>query len=236
MIVILTSMTVKSYPFKSGLIALILFLSQFAPINVNGQTKPTPKTVPTSKTTTPPSTATTQNTATTAPTTYTVKGVMSNGALLKFTHLAVLDAHGKVLSRWVTDSMGIFKITGLSKGRYRLVNSALSIDTPFSLPRQSENILIVNVSTCSFGSAKAQKDVKAGKPMLLLSGGIAPVSSPKEDNFEKKYSVKYHDFGDVPQSIKCSIAYNNIVFAFLDKKFGKSWRRDARADVIGLKR
>jgi hypothetical protein len=72
--------------------------------------------------------------------------------------------------------------------------------------------------------------------MLLLSGGIAPVPSPREDNFEKRYTVKYHDFGDSPQSIKCSTAYNNVVFAFLDKKFGKSWRRDARTDVIGLKR
>jgi hypothetical protein len=155
---------------------------------------------------------------------------------LKFTHLAILDAHGKVLSRWITDSSGLFKITGLTKGRYYLVNSALDIDTPFSIPKQSENVLIVNVSPCNFGSAKAQKDIKAGKPMLLLSGGIAPVSSPGEDHFEKKYTVKYHDFGDTPQKVKCSIAYNKVVFAFLDKKFGKSWRKDARGDVIGLKR
>jgi len=221
-------MTIKSYQLKTGLIAFILFLIQFASIHVNGQTKPTPKTVP------PPNTAISAKT-TTSPAAYTIKGVMSNGAMLKFTHLAVLDAHGKVLSRWVTDSMGFFKITGLAKGRYRLVNSAIGIDTPFSVPKQSDNILIVNVSSCSFGYVKAQKDVKAGKPLLMLSGGIAPVPSPKEDNFEKKYTVKYHDFGDVPQSIKCSIAYNNVVFAFLDKKFGKSWRKDARDDVIGLK-
>jgi hypothetical protein len=230
-------MTVKSYQFKTGL-ALILLLSLFAPNIVSGQTKPTTKTVPAPKAKTPTPTATTPTpaTLTTTPTTYTIKGAMSDGALLKFTHLAIIDAHGKVVSRWVTDSLGLFKVTGLAKGRYRLVNSALHVDTPFSIPRQSENVLIVNVSSCSFGSAKAQKDIKAGKPMLLLSGGLAPVSSPKEDNFEKRYTVKYHDFGDAPQNIKCSAAYNNIVFAFLDKKFGKSWRRDARADVIGLKR
>ena len=234
-------MIVKSYQLKTGLMALILFLSQFVSINVNGQTKPIPKSTTTKSVTTPQTTtqptATTPTTATTAtPGTYTVRGSMGSGALLKFTHLAVLDANGKVVSRWVTDSLGLFKITGLTKGRYRLVNSTLGIDTPFSLPKQSENMLIVNVSFCSFGYVKAQKDVKAGKPLLLLSGGIAPVSSPKEDNFEKRYMVKYHDFGDSPQSIKCSLAYNNVVFAFLDKKFGKSWRRDARADVIGLKR
>ena len=234
-------MIVKSYQLKTGLMVLILFLSQFASINVNGQTKPTPKPTTTKSATTPQlpptPTATTPATATTPPPgTYTIKGSMGSGALLKFTHLAVLDAHGKVVSRWVTDSLGLFKITGLTKGRYRVVNSALGIDTPFSVPKQSENILIVNVSTCSFGYVRAQKDLKAGKPLLLLSGGIAPVSSPKEDNFEKRYTVKYHDFGDSPQSIKCSLAYNNVMFAFLDKKFGKSWRRDARADVIGLKR
>ena len=85
------------------------------------------------------------------------------------------------------------------------------------MPKQSENVLIVNVSTCSFGSARAQKDVKAGKPMLLLSGGIAPVFSPKEDNFEKRYTVKYHDYGASPQNINCSVAYNFVVIAFLDK-------------------
>ena len=230
-------MIATSYPFKAGLIVLVLFVSQFVPIYVNGQTKPALKTVTKPKTTpspTPTTPATTVATAT--PSSYTIKGTVSDGKLLKYTHLAVVDAHGKVLSRWVTDSMGLFKITGLTKGKYRLVNSALGVDAPFSVPKQSENTFIINVSSCSFGSAKAQKDIKEGKPMLLLSGGIAPVSSPKEDNFEKRYTVKYHDFGDAPQSVKCSTAYNNVVIAFLDKKFGKSWRRDAREDVIGLKR
>jgi len=232
-------MIATSYPFKAGLMVLILFVSQLAPIHVNGQTTPAPKTVAKPKATSTPTAttpATTNATATTTPSTYTVKGTMSDGKLLKYTHLAVVDAHGKVLSRWVTDSMGLFKITGLAKGKYRLVNSALGVDAPFSVPKQSENTFIINVSTCSFGSAKAQKDIKEGKPMLLLSGGIAPVSSPKEDNFEKRYTVKYYDFGDSPQSVKCSTAYNEVVIAFLDKKFGKSWRRDARADIIGLKR
>lgn len=227
-------MTRKFYRFNAGLITTILFLCQLAPLNVTAQTKPKSKS--TRKTTTNTITPTNTTATTPPPGTYTVKGAMGNGALLKFTHLAVLDAHGKVLSRWTTDSSGLFKITGLTKGRYRLVNSALDIDTPFSVPKQSENVLIVNISSCSFGSAQAQKDVRAGKPMLLLSGGIAPVSSPNEDHFEKKYTVKYHDFGDTPQKVKCSVAYNKVVFAFLDKKFGKSWRRDARADVIGIKR
>jgi hypothetical protein len=229
-------MIFNSYQLKTGSIVLILFISQFAPIHVNGQAKQASKTV--RKATPPASTtpAATTNASASTPAAYTIRGSVSDGKLLKFTHLAVLDAHGKVVSRWVTDSSGLFKITGLTRGKYRLVNSALGVDAPFSVPKQSENTFIVNVSACNFGSAKAQKDVKEGKPMLLLSGGIAPVSSPKEDNFEKKYTVKYHDFGDTPQNVKCSIAYNNIVFAFLDKKFGKSWRRDARADVIGLKR
>ena len=224
-------MTITTNRFNIGLITSILFICQLAYINVNGQTKPIPKSVDTQKTTSPTPAATTP---TTVPGTYTVRGAMSDGALLKFTHLAILDTHGKVLSRWVTDGSGLFKITGLPKGRYRLVNSALGIDTPFSLPKQSENVLIVNVSSCSMGTAKAQNDVKSGKPMLLLSGGIAPVSTPKDDYFEKKYSIKYHDFGDTPQNVKCSLAYNKVVIAFLDKKFGKSWRRDVRTDVIGL--
>src|SRR4051812_31597200 len=113
-------MTIRSYRFNIGLMTLILFICQFVPINVNGQIKPTPKTVPAPKTTPPPPTTTTQTTPTaTTPITYTVKGAMTDGAVLKFTHLAILDAHGKVLSRWITDSSGLFKITGLAKGRYR---------------------------------------------------------------------------------------------------------------------
>jgi len=203
-------MIVKSYPkSKTGLIVLVLLACQIGPVQVNGQT---------------------------APATYNIRGAMSTGTTMRFTHLAVVDARGKIVSRWVTDSLGLFRITGLTKGRYRLMNSAVGIDTPFSVPKQSENVLIVNISVCNFGASKAQKDIKAGKPMLLLSGGIAPIFSPKEDHFEKKYTVKYHDFGDTPPDIKCSMAYNKAVFAFMDKKFGKSWRKDARDDVIGLKR
>lgn len=92
------------------------------------------------------------------------------------------------------------------------------------------------VKPCSgYNELVAQQDIADGKPKLLLQGGIAPVRRAGDAAVEKQFNVLYHDFGCVrPADDRCLKAYSQVVFAYLDKKYGKSWRTQVRKDVLHL--
>lgn len=57
-----------------------------------------------------------------------------------------------------------------------------------------------------------------------------------DKNFENKYKISFNDFGCVAGDIQeCLIAYNKTIFEYLDKTYGRKWRREIRMDAIGLK-
>ena len=80
----------------------------------------------------------------------------------------------------------------------------------------------------------AMADIKAGNLKFLLRGGIVTTYRKGQVVFEKKYKLKYYDFGCVmPANISID-DYNNIVADYLDEKFGLSWRNEVRKDVVGI--
>jgi len=84
----------------------------------------------------------------------------------------------------------------------------------------------------SYSIKLAHTDISKGKIKLLIMGGFAPKHYEGEAVFEKKYKIKYYQFGCVlPESI--SIAdYNKVVANYLDGKYGKGWRKEVRKDVV----
>jgi len=84
----------------------------------------------------------------------------------------------------------------------------------------------------SYSIKLAQTDISKGKIKFLIRGGFAPKHYEGEAVFEKKYKIKYYQFGCVlPESI--SIAdYNKVVANYLDGNYGKGWRKEVRKDVV----
>jgi len=80
----------------------------------------------------------------------------------------------------------------------------------------------------------ATVDTKAGNLKFLLRGGIVSTYRKGQEVFEKKYRLKYYDFGCVMPSNISIDDYNKIVAGYLDKKFGLSWRNEVRKDVVGI--
>ncbi|KQR70236.1 hypothetical protein [Pedobacter sp. Leaf176] len=80
----------------------------------------------------------------------------------------------------------------------------------------------------------ATADIKAGNLKFLLRGGIVSTYRKGQEVFEKKYRLKYSDFGCVMPSNISIDDYNRIVAGYLDKKFGLSWRNEVRKDVAGI--
>lgn len=80
----------------------------------------------------------------------------------------------------------------------------------------------------------AQTDIRKGNIKFLLMGGIFSSVKKGQQVFEKKYKIKYSDFGCVMPSGLSIPDYNNIVALYMDKKFGKGWRGSVRRDVMGI--
>ena len=141
----------------------------------------------------------------------------------------------------LTDSLGRFTVPPLSAGRHTLSFSALGYeakDTTITLADAEQEIVwVIRTTTCNrFSQQVALQDIRKGKPMLLLQGGIAPVVYRTDKHFMKKFKVSLFDFGcDASEKLDCILSYNQTVFEYLDKQHGKKWRKEVRPDIIGLK-
>ncbi|KGO85210.1 FEKKY domain-containing protein [Flavobacterium suncheonense] len=136
------------------------------------------------------------------------------------------------------DSVGNYKFENLKSGIYKIQVIDFNIKPKeFSVELKDESItnfnLLINAD-CEVNKEIAEIDIQNKKPRLLLIGSIAPIFYSNQGKFEKKYEIKYYDFGCTPPSEECVIQYNKTVFDYLDKKYGRKWRKEVRKDVIGL--
>ena len=89
-----------------------------------------------------------------------------------------------------------------------------------------------SIQTASIKQANA--DIKKGKLKFLIQGGIVATRVKGQEIFEQKYGIVYYDFGCVgPSNIRID-AYNKVVGNFMDRKYGKGWRKEVRKDVRGI--
>ena len=86
-----------------------------------------------------------------------------------------------------------------------------------------------------FNQLTAQRDLANGTPKLFLPGGIAPLRRASDGPIEKRFGFMYQDLGCVrPVNDRCLGAYSRVVFAYLDKQYGKQWRQRVRKEVLFL--
>ena len=82
----------------------------------------------------------------------------------------------------------------------------------------------------------AKKDIEKGIPFLLIQSGVAPVVYTTDSVFENRFNVYYYELGCTGPNDELMTAYNIEIFKFLDKEYGKEWRRSIRKDIIGFKK
>ena len=124
--------------------------------------------------------------------------------------------------------LALFLLVGFSSSVDKIKISEMSIFT--------KNNKMSPEKDCVFGREKALKDIQNKNPSILMQGGIVSVIKASDKDFEEKYKVSFWDFGCVvSDDIECLIAYNKTIFEYLDKTFGKEWRKEIRKDVIGFR-
>lgn len=155
---------------------------------------------------------------------------------------------------WLTDSTGCFRIKGLEAGTYHLKAEYVGLapcDTVITLPSQHNDTLRMVLPLwydyilkydCSPELSK--ENILKGHPKLRRVIPEGQEQKIRTHFFWEKYGVSC----DVSYPLKkdgtldCYLgvpnhlltAYNQVVFDYLDKKFGTSWRKEAPKGIFGL--
>lgn len=89
-----------------------------------------------------------------------------------------------------------------------------------------------------YNAKGARADLKAGTAQLLFPGGLGGMpdfSSKKDKQFQRKYGVEFFCQGCVHMGPnEDETAYNQVIFAYLDRNYGETWRDELRDDAIGF--
>ena len=144
-----------------------------------------------------------------------------------------------------SDFSDTFAFPNLSPGFYSInirANAYMPIDTLIYLEKASKRIFklfpdttVYEIYVSDNNSKGAIADIEKGTIELFLRSGIIGVNISSIDTiFESKYKVKYKSLGCISLHGDNLNEYNQTIFAYLDKKYGKKWREEIRRDVIGL--
>jgi hypothetical protein len=137
-----------------------------------------------------------------------------------------------------SDSIGNFTFKNLKKNKqYTLKLNSFQFGS-IIVAFKTENDSVINEifeikAKCDFDNETAKIEWKNKKAKLYLIGSIAPRANSKADKkFEKKYNIKYYDFGCTPAPTECIIEYNKEVLKLLETEYGKEWKTEIRKDVV----
>jgi hypothetical protein len=135
------------------------------------------------------------------------------------------------------DSLGYFKIQTSDSSNIALDFSTTEVGgillNGLSF-KKGEVLTIRLLPDCDYS---ASTDIRQGKiKLLMVFNAFSPPLTKKDRAFQKKYRLTYHGYGDGCTGIAmdCIDTYNSAVAQYLDKKYGKRWRREVNSGVSGL--
>src|SRR6185312_1497613 len=81
----------------------------------------------------------------------------------------------------------------------------------------------------------AKHDIEKSIPKIFVTCGLTYTEETGQKAFEKMFGIKYVIYSCMSPPEDSMKAYNQVVFSYLDTKYGKSWRKKIRKNVVGLK-
>jgi len=159
-----------------------------------------------------------------------------------------VDAYIKIKGQkkgYLVDFSGVFKIDDLKPGKYNLKFTRIDcFDYDTTIIIKNNSVDSINIilpfwyDKEVFSIESARKEIKKGYPKLFVYTESSYTDKIFSDPFWKKYHLscnifeKKEDYISVPLSVLMS--YNQETFDYLDKTYGKEWRKEAPVDILGL--
>lgn len=100
------------------------------------------------------------------------------------------------------------------------------------------NLISIHSESLHFNAESAWNHIDSNTIYLLFDDnctGIFNFDNNQDSAFQKKYHIRFclaPQFGNEDNDF---VAYNAVIFAYLDKKYRKKWRNEIRKGAIGLK-
>lgn len=166
-----------------------------------------------------------------------IKSSITNSNPISDIYIEQLNSKKTVVERMtMADSTGHFRLENLEPNKlYEIKISAFGYQDQIFEIKTNDGITKTTLTLsaeCEFSKEKAEFDWENGQAKLLLIGSIAPIAnSPSDNRFEKRFGIKYYDFGCEPPIQECVKTYNEQVFELMDEKYGVKWRKKVRSDV-----
>lgn len=109
--------------------------------------------------------------------------------------------------------------------------------TSFGQKKHSDNNQKTILAATAMESAKQkfEQDLTTKNIKIYLLGGIKSVITKEDLEFEKNYLLHYFDFGCTPPlNFEMFEKYNQLVFDYLLKEYGKNWIYSTNQNAFGL--
>ena len=152
---------------------------------------------------------------------------------------------------WLTDSTGYFRINRLSNAQFGLQAHFVGLETCDTIVDTRTNIdtleLVLTlpyqyIREYGYSPSLAKEAIRKGHPYIVMVYPEEKINELARNPFWKKYGIGYHCYNTkngkltnlltVPNHILTE--YNNEIFKYLDKKYGKEWRKEAPKGIFGL--
>ena len=94
---------------------------------------------------------------------------------------------------------------------------------------------ILPTSAKESAKQKFEQDLNTKNIKIYIIGGIISVITKEDLEFEKNYLLRYYDFGCTPPvNFETFEKYNQLVFDYLLKEYGKNWISSTNQNAFGF--
>jgi hypothetical protein len=130
------------------------------------------------------------------------------------------------------DSSGYYTINNIPEGNYEFSVTRLGyrpLTKNFELSSDSINYINIELEYGTHTASDAEKDIQNGTIRLYLFGW--PIYSSKYTDLAEKYGFEIGITGCYPAIVD---PYNEVMYKYLESKFGKGWREEFEKEMIEI--
>ena len=135
---------------------------------------------------------------------------------------ALLVLNGKIISKEILDKIDP-----------KIIDSVKVLKDKKSTDKYGEKGKFGTIEI--YSSKYVSENLNQNQKIIYVLGGIASIYTKEDIEFEKKYNVKYYDFGCIaPTNFEEYEAKNNKVFDWLSREFGDNWQKEIKVSSMGF--
>ena len=135
---------------------------------------------------------------------------------------ALLVLNGKIISKEILDKIDP-----------KIIDSVKVLKENASIEKYGEKGKFGTIEI--YSNQYVSENLNQNQKIIYVLGGIASIYTKEDIEFEKKYNIKYYDFGCIaPTNFEEYEVKNKKVFDSLSRDFGENWQKEIKSSSMGF--